>query len=149
MTDKKKVKVEGFDLDNYSVLASSDGVWMELMDPVTETPIINNNNEPVRIKVVGEDSPSFRAKEREFMNRRLAKNKLKIGSAEQLESESVETLVACTVAWEGFIRGGTPWEFSKDNARLLYSDDKWRWIREQVDKFIGERRNFLQATKTN
>jgi len=149
MVTKKEAQVEGFDLDNYGVLASSEGVWMHLTDPGTEAPLYNNEGKAVRIKVVGEDSPLFRAKERDFMNRRLAKNKLRVGTAEQLEADSVELVVACTLDWDGFIRAGEKWEFSKENVRLLYSDDKWRWIKEQVDKFIGERRNFLQATKTN
>lgn len=139
----EETKVEGFDLANYGKLASPEGVWMEVLDPKTETPIRNTEGQPVRILLVGTDSPQFRAKNREFMNRRLKRNKVALGTAEQLEAEKHETLAACTLGWEGFILNGKEWPFSPENAYSLYANPALRFIREQVDEFVGERANFL------
>lgn len=143
--------MQAFDLDNYTPLASEEGAWMPLMDPVTELPILgkdeDGNEQPVRIKLLGMDAPTIKAKEREFMNRRLMKNKVRVGSAEQLEGEAIEMLVACTQSWEGFTRSGAVWPCTPANARELYSKPEWAFIREQVNRFIGERANFLQPSK--
>lgn len=140
---KKAESVEGFDLSNYEKLASSEGVWMEVMDPKTETPIRNVEGKPVRIMLAGSDSPQYRSKQREYMNRRLKKNKMALGSAEQLDAEKIEMLAACTVGWEGFVMNGKEWAYSTENAHVLYTNPALRFIREQVDDFIGERANFL------
>jgi len=134
---------KAFDLDNYKSLSSEEGEFMQLHDPRTDEVVTNTEGKPVRIRLVGVDSPRFRNKQQEYMNRRLNRNKLKIGTAEQLESERIELLVACTIGWEGMIRNGQDWPFSAENARLLYSEPSLKWIRDAVDEFVGERSNFL------
>lgn len=137
-------EVEGFDLGNFEALASSEGVWMQVRHPVTDAPLKNTKDELVRIKLVGRDSPQFLAKSREFMNKRIKRGKLVLGSAEQLEVEKAETLAACTMNWEGMLNKTEVFPFTSENAYSIYSAPKWRWIADQVDEFIGDRANFLQ-----
>lgn len=140
----------GFDLNDFSSLGSTEGQWCELRHPVTDAPLVNNvDGKIMRVKLIGMDSPTFAAKSREFMNRRIKRNKLNLGSAEQLEAEKAETLAACTVGWENMVNQGKPWEYSPENALALYMDPKLKWLREQVDEFIGDRANFLQPSKTS
>lgn len=132
-----------FDLDNFESLASEEGAWMDVCDPATGEPVLNDAGKPVRIRLVGVDSPRYRAKQHEYMNRRLSKMKVNLGTAAQMEADGLDLVTACTVGWEGMIKGGKPWDYSPANARALYATPALRFIKEQADTFIGERSNFL------
>lgn len=63
---------------------------------------------------------------------------------EKRDSDSVNILVAMTVGWTGINENGSPLPFTKENARRVYANPKLRFIREQVDEFIGDRQNFIR-----
>lgn len=58
------------------------------------------------------------------------------------EKSGIELLVVCTVGWRGLDdASGQPLEFSKENARRIYTE--YPLIREFVDRVIAVRENFL------
>jgi len=127
------------DLSNLETQASS---ILTIMHPANEVPLLGGDNAPVTFSLLGIDSDEYRASQRVITNKRLSrKNKFKI-TAEQLELETIEVLAACTVSWsDNFEVDGFAYHFSKENAKALY--ERFPWVREQVDEFIGERANFL------
>ncbi len=87
------------------------------------------------IKVKGIDSITYR--------RELKLQKKKYFEAEQRGSEIdadefvVDALVACTIGWRG-----TDEEYSETLCRELYS--KAPYVKEQVDGFMAEKKNFTK-----
>ena len=70
-------------------------------------------------------------------------------TAEEIETEALDVLVACTKAWhtgdkpelemiEGEWLACTP-----ENVRRVY--EELTWMKEQIDQEIGDRNNFLPA----
>lgn len=128
------------DLSSLEVIEGAD---MTVMHPVEDTPLEGSDGKPVVFKVVGIDSEQYRSAQRAAQNRRLSKkNRLKI-TAEQLEYEVLESLVACTIGWSNnFEVDGAALKFSSENAKDLYL--RFPWLREQVQDFVEDRANFLR-----
>jgi hypothetical protein len=129
-----------FDLSSLEVV---EGAEMTVMHPVEDIPLDGSDGKPVVFKVVGIDSEQYRAAQRSAQNRRLSKKtRMKI-TAEQLEHEVLESIVACTVGWSNnFEVDGAAMKFSAENAKTLYQ--RFPWLREQVQDFIEDRANFLR-----
>jgi phage/plasmid-associated DNA primase len=60
-----------------------------------------------------------------------------------LKDESVELLAKCTKGWSGITESGKEVPFSYENAVKLYT--KYLWLREQIDRFMADRSNFLPS----
>jgi len=131
------------------------GVAVALRHPVTHVPL------GVRIQVAGVDSDTYRSHIRRQQNRRMEQAKRSRGqisiSAEELENDALDLLVACTKGWESDIeehgekktvsaipcgeQGLLP--CTPENVRKVYANPGFAWLREQVDAEIGDRSNFL------
>lgn len=108
------------------------------------------------ITVLGRDSTEFRRVSAEQNRKRVAKIQKAGGTqrvaltVEELESDSLDLLAACTKSWrqvdekgkesKTLTVGGTEIECTRDNARKLYSE--YPWIKEQVDSAVTDRSNF-------
>lgn len=134
--------------------AAEDGVAVHLRHPKTNTPL------GVRIFVAGVDSETYRSQIRRQQNRRMEQARRSRGqlsiSAEELETDALDLLVACTKGWEADIeehgeRKTVPFipmsdgllPFSPENVRKVYASPGFAWLREQVDAEMGDRGNFL------
>lgn len=129
-----------FDLANFEA-DSEVGESMTLYNPSTDSPVLDAEGKEVAITLLGPDSKVFKSCQRAAQNRRLKKRKVKI-TAEELDSESLEQIVSCTVGWSGIVVDGQALECNRENARALYT--RFGWIREQADEFIGDRANFIK-----
>jgi hypothetical protein len=126
----------------------------------SETAEINilhpRTNAPLGLSVVifGRDSGRFKEIQRKQLNRRLersnkSRTKQQAPTAEEMESEALDLLVACTQSWSTGDRNqlelsSDEWlDCTPDNVRLAYT--RFPWLREQVDQEIGDRANFLQG----
>jgi hypothetical protein len=95
-------------------------------------------------------SERARQAERSAIYRRLKAGGRRGGAvltAEDLDSDSLETLAACTLGWSGFVLNGQEPECTPENARRLY--EQMPWLREQAQEFISERSNFLKSSPAN
>lgn len=125
--------------------ACAKGFELELVHPITKEPLGSF------ITVVGKDSPTFdsfvkrQSNERlrkQFQNNRRGKD-AEAPTVEQIESDAISLLAACTTAFRNVSYKGSILTFSEDNARLLYTEQKW--VRAQVDEAVGDVELFFAA----
>ena len=98
----------------------------------------------ITLTVKGPDSKEYKAQERRNINERTERiMKRKRITAEIQERQLKELLAACIVDWEigppALKKGARPPECTRKNKLALLSNAE---ILEQVDEFIGQRRNF-------
>lgn len=129
--------------------AGDDGAWMAVLHPDTGMPLFSDDEQtrPMRIRLLGCDAKALKAVVHRLANKRAetatSGGKQRLVPAEALEADRLEYLVEATVAWENLTEGGAEIPFSRDAARRLYAD--LPWIREQADRFCGDRGNFIPA----
>lgn len=118
---------------------ANEGTWMRIVN------IATNEDTDIEILLAGVDSKYFRDAKREWENRR--RDKLEKGAglptADELEKARLATLVACTLDWRNLELEGKTLACNKVSAHYVYRN--FEWVREQVDNFIADRRNFLPA----
>lgn len=128
-----------------TVALANSGARLEVEGPDGVVLRDAEGNAKMVIILLGADSEQFRKAQNRNLNKRLAKRNVKM-TAEELEAETVDLLAGVTVGWEGFL--GTdeqPIPCNRQNAVALYT--KYPFIREQADRFINERGNFLPTSE--
>jgi hypothetical protein len=118
----------------------SDTTVVEIYDPRSK------KNTGIKITVYGRDSETYKSVQRRQQNRRFKTLGRARGlqlTAEEVEGEALELLVACTKDWENLDWEGQPLTFNATNCRMVY--DKIAVIREQVEDGINERGNFQKG----
>ena len=96
----------------------------------------------ITITLIGTDSKTFRDISKSRATASLKKKTREI-DLDQNESDAVELLAKCTKGWAGITENGKEVAFSHDNAVQLYT--KYLWLREQIDRFMADRSNFLPS----
>ena len=96
----------------------------------------------ITITLIGTDSKTFRDISKSRATASLKKKTREI-DLDQNESDAVELLAKCTKGWSGITENGKEVVFSFDNAVQLYT--KYLWLREQIDRFMVDRSNFLPS----
>ena len=96
----------------------------------------------ISITLIGTDSKTFRdiSKIRATM---ALKKKTREIDLDQNEQDSIELLARCTKGWSGITENGKDIPFNHENAVQLYT--KYLWLREQIDRFMADRSNFLPS----
>ena len=96
----------------------------------------------IQITLIGTDSKTFRDISKSRATASLKKKSREI-DLDQNEQDSIELLAKCTKGWTGITENGKEVAFSYDNAVQLYT--KYLWLREQIDRFMADRSNFLPS----
>ena len=114
---------------------------MDIVHPVT------GENTGIKITLLSIDSDEYHKVSMRLQNENIKfarKNRGKT-TAEKLNSDALDLLVGVTVGWTGITDGANddPVPFSAENCRKIYTE--LPFIREQVDEFLGDRRNFIKA----
>lgn len=128
------------DLKQFDVVsAAEEGATLMLRDPVT------GNALDATITVVGSDSERYRSAQSEEQMKLLRRKQTgeKVDADEWREQAS-RILSRATIGWTNVTEGEKELECNERNARYIYST--YPWVREQVDKFINERSNFLSPS---
>lgn len=126
---------------------AEQGAEITICHPKTNLPL------DITITVCGSDSETFRKISRKQLNRRLEQSNKARGrqvqmTAEELEAEALDVLVACTKSWatgsrpEIELEPGEWLPCTPENVRKVY--EELPWLREQIDQAIGDRSNFLR-----
>jgi hypothetical protein len=110
------------------------GAVLQVLHPATGEPL-----EGVTITLLGQDSKVYKGKIAD-LRRRVINSKGKV-DIDRAETEAMNSRVAMTIGWNGIEENGEPKECTPDNVRYFY--DKYDWLIEQVDKFVGDRSNFF------
>lgn len=96
--------------------------------------------EPCRVFVTGQDSRAYRRRKHELVDA-IRKHQNTIRAA-QIETESLKLVAAGVTGWQNIPWEGELLEFSDEN--LLRFLDVYRPAFDQLDKFIGDRANFMK-----
>jgi hypothetical protein len=144
-----------------SLLAvSMEAVPYHLLHPSTFEPLFDpETKQPVTVDIFSTDGPRFRDRENEAVQKRLdrmveERKKTKkastssVLSAAEQDAEKLDALVACIAGWQNVGLDGKPLKFSPDNARKLLSDNRFRWMRLQLEAATENRANFLPSSPT-
>lgn len=132
------------DLSTLDTRAAESGAPFQPLHPVTKAPLVETETgEPLRVWVLGMDSPEQRAAFDEFQ-RKLRKNPE--ASASDVDAWALETLVYCTVKFERIALDGA--EVGEDKRAIRKAYTRLPWLREQVSTWRQDRANFLPATST-
>lgn len=117
-----------------------------LINPATSQPIRAFDGSEAHILLMGVDSKAAQKHRREATNRMLAKRNRNKMTAEEIEASNVDLWAALTRGWVlvNFAGETVDYEFSEANARRLYSNPNFAWIKDQVDEFVGDRANFMK-----
>jgi hypothetical protein len=117
---------------------SNEGGWMEVKHPITGKSIPD-----AKILLAGTDSEIWRSAQRERADGRMAAGLSgAVLTTAEIDAEGTLILAKCTLGWSGIAIGGpTPMTFSRENAGAAYS--RFRWLRDQVNEYVGARANFL------
>lgn len=145
MTDSSVTEaapVIGADLSDLDTTAAADaGADMEVRHPTTGEVLRHADGRPFLITVFGRDSEKFIQLVRSQGDRRIAsqmRSKAPIPMA-VLEKDEIELLVSLTMKWD-IILSGQSVKSEANEYRRVYT--KYRWLKEQVDEFVGNRGNF-------
>lgn len=135
-----------FDISSLDIMTAQDqGAVMEVVDPRTGQVARGADGNPVTITLLGRYSAKARDTQRKLQNRRLdqaRRGRSNNMTAEEIEAEANEILVACTVAWSFDSLDGQPFPCNEANARKFWNDPRFRHIREQADTFVATEGNF-------
>jgi hypothetical protein len=123
----------------------SNAVPVSIVNPKTRQPIRDAEGKESYISIVSLDSPEVQRVQKDTLNKRLKTRGRLTMSADELDAERANTLVAATKGWYLVSLDGTPLNvpFSEATARALYSDPRFAWIREQVNEALDDRATFL------
>lgn len=146
------------DLKEFDVVkGANEGFELALVNPKTQAEV------GLRVTVLGKDSDVFRRLSTEQNRRRLAKmtkgGVMRFGAVppEELETDAVDLLAACTVSWmevptaaqdaglpkDTWLVNGEELPCTRANAVAVYT--QFPWLREQVEAAIGDRANFIKG----
>lgn len=118
---------------------------MEIVSPVTGLVLRDAAGEPAWLDLLSPDSAPVKAVQRRQLDRRL-QTRAKL-SAETLEAEAVELLVAACRGWRLLTLDGAPLDvaFGEASARELFGAPELSWLRKQADEFLGNAGNFRRT----
>lgn len=141
MSDEPVNGTARFDAGSLEI-ADDASTEIEIIDPRTK------QGTGIKITVLSRDSEKARTVTRSQLNRRFrtmgrGRNAGPTLTAEELDMETLDLLVACTQNWQGMLWGGKELECSAQNARMVYSRSPI--IREQVDDAISDRALFTKS----
>ena len=128
-------------------LAVEKPARMQLVHPVTRQALKDGDGKDAFIDLFSSDSDVARDHARAVARKRLAARGRGKLTVEEIEADTVESLVVLTAAWHLVdLTGkviGVP--CTPENARDLYAAPALAWVRDQVDEFAADRGNFSKA----
>lgn len=124
-----------YSLDQLNTAKTADeGVWMEIEHPVSGEPI------DMHLKMLGSDSETYKKTIRKQQDRHLKKGLRQLKS-EQVEADTIELIVSCTLDWRNVEENGQELDCTKENVRHVYKT--YDFVKEQAREFVEDRSNFL------
>lgn len=123
---------------------SEEGRDMTLTHPRTGQPWLDSAGRPVTITLLGAWSGVYQ-QTLEGMQARLDARPAgapPLTYAEKISGDA-ELLAAVTRRWSFTELDGKPYPCTPDNARLLYADERFGWVRARANAFVRNDGNFL------
>lgn len=132
-----------FDLSKFDTATlANNGAPVPLVSPLGDV-IIGTDEKPVTFYIYGQDSKKFRDAINEIRRRNVGK-KAKVKTPDEEDAEAIERLADLTAGWSNnFDLDGHAFKYSRENAIKLYSDSRFQWLYEQINRAVMNRANFL------
>lgn len=119
-----------------STLAET-GVEYVVLNPVDDKPT------DIKMRLAGTDSSFYRNAIAAQARKQTDKKRAQI-DLDEVEQNTCDILASCTLGWSGLMENGKELKYSTLAAVDLYK--KHKWLRIQVDRFIGDRSNFFPVS---
>lgn len=131
-----------------TVTSATCGVPMRIVGP-TGAPVRAADGTYVSVFLMGTDSDAYRRRANEAVLERMERAKsgrqVEMSDLEEAEEKALSLVVDCTVGWDGvYDTEGALVPFTRENVRSFYK--AFPAAREQADRFIADRANFLPAS---
>lgn len=140
--------MSGFDALAFDTNATAK---MEIESYKTGATLRDKEGKAAFIELLNVDSEAAQ-KRRKLSRKRLfdqmQKKKKFNYTPEQQDEDDLAYLVGITKGWYLVdVNSGDSLDvpFTEDNARVLYSDPRFAWIKEQVQEFVADRANFTNT----
>jgi|NOAtaT_7_FD_contig_71_139213_length_2195_multi_3_in_0_out_0_2 hypothetical protein len=120
-------------------------VLVPILHPKTRQPIRDAEGKEAHIDLLPLTSPEVQKVQKAAINKRLKARGRATMTADELEAERAETFVAATKGWylvnpNDGSKLDVP--FTPENARTLYTDLRFAWIRDQVSEALDDPATF-------
>lgn len=115
---------------------------MQVVHPVTGVPQVDDDGQPVIIKLIGMDSKLAQDTVKRRAERYMSTKSQKNITVEAATEMSADLLAKMTKGWSGLTEGGEAIVFSEAKAKEIYIANSW--LREQVNEFVDNRANFFK-----
>lgn len=126
--------------------AAESGFRLVLENPFTLEPL-HDEQGPFYIDIIGGDAGDVVDVTQAIDDARLdriQRTRSIVTESEIKRQEDAEILAAATKGWRLPPLGGADIPFSKERAKEIYLDPRFPWIKEQVDKAVGDRKRFFK-----
>lgn len=123
----------------------SVGQVMEVRHPATGEVMRFDDGRPFTITLVGKDSDRFLELQRNIQDKRVAamtRTRQPVAAVIS-DRDEIELLVNATVTWDMLYGDNGSSKPSPANFRTAYT--KCRWLKRQVDEFVGNTANFFKT----
>lgn len=127
--------------------AAESGAVIDLLDPRSGEPLLDDDGKPYWIEIIGMDSAKLRAVSQSIVGKRVTNIRKGKGveyDADAEDAEKFRLYATATKSWNVPTFDGQVLECNEKNARKLYADPRFPWIAEQIDKEIANRARFFK-----
>ena len=134
-----------FDLADYDVHTNAErGMPMPLMHPRSLTPLVNADGTKVTITMLGRASDTYRDLQRVINEENVLRQSQGVRTTlDDVTAENTRMLLVCCKAWNLDRLDGRPFPYSEENARRLFTDPRFIWVRDAALMFMRNDGNFL------
>ncbi len=124
-------------------LAIQDSTVLHLTHPATDEKLYadKERTKAITITLGSTSSRAYRQAVNAMQNRALKRGNKKV-TAEQNKEEGIELLTAVCLGSENLVFNGKPVK-SESDFRAILSDDKFSWVKQQVDEALGDVDRFI------
>ena len=138
-------------MDLANLGTSQESKSLVLLHPKTDLPLKigdapkegeKDTRKSFTIDLLSADTNSYKSEFSKLM--KIAREAKGEQTAREAEEKACAMLAKITTGCN-MIFNGKPFKFSTDAMKDLYFDPKYTWIREQVEKFIRDRSNFIES----
>ena len=152
-TDTSTTSTPALDLGAFDTKAAAErGIRVELLNPFTNLPFVDDEKKPFFIRILGSDAAKVREKNLKQLDKyieAIRKNQ-NPGDALAGESDNIDKLAIATLEWYLPPLDGQPMPAaSVSAARKLYSDPRFPWLVEQLTKAINDRTLFFDSSSSS
>jgi hypothetical protein len=116
---------------------------LHLRHPETGELLLYDDEKPVSVTLAGTDSPEF-VKATLAERQAQMRNPGKEFTPDDYEKTRIRVIARCVVGWQGLSWQGEPMKC--DFETVVSALSKRKWLREQIEEFVGLRANFSQAS---